>query len=107
MPNAPKMGALRLVSKPGGQLNQHERTPITGKPQRRNAGWSVANRNRTQAAAARTVAASKVISAISPDPVLQLRIDYPDASLAELASIAGLTKHQYAGRLRRRLETQR
>lgn len=92
-------------------------------PQRGHAPGSIAalhhaNHGRTQAAAARTAAeASRAIAAITGGlfprtehawsvknqylSVLLLRLEHPTASLAEIADIAGVTKHTYSAKLRR------
>jgi len=73
--------------------------------------FAAANRARTQAAAARCVVAARAALASPPAGgwsaaqlvVLRLRVDRPAASLAEFAAAAGVSKHAYAGTLRRAL----
>lgn len=68
------------------------------------------NAARRAAAAARTVDDAERALRDLPrhaDPalrrLLRVRVDHPDASLDELGGLLGMTKDQYAGRLRRAL----
>jgi hypothetical protein len=66
------------------------------------------NSLRANEAGARAAAAAQDALASTTNPVnrtvLRLRVAHPDRSLAVLAAMAGMTKDQYAGRLRRALE---
>jgi hypothetical protein len=66
-----------------------------------------ANAERNQQAAAETVHAARVRLTTATDPerraVLTARIEHPDATLAELAVLLGVSKDAYAARLRRAL----
>lgn len=78
----------------------------TAQPQ---APIAMSNSERRKTAGARTAAAAKdaLDSARNPERrVLELRAAHPTKSLAELAALAGMTKHAFAGRLRRAIEPQ-
>jgi hypothetical protein len=70
---------------------------------------AAANTARTQAAARRDVERARALldgGGTLPARALaiaRLRVDHPDAALAELAALAGMSKDVYAGRLRRLL----
>lgn len=70
------------------------------------------NRDRAAIAGQRDAAAALAVLRAAPPALtvqgrdaLRLRVDYPDASLAELARRAGCGKDTFAGRLRRALKT--
>jgi len=73
------------------------------------ANFHRANADRTKLAATATVARARVALAdpgcpAGYRPILQTRIDYPDASLADLADLLHVSKDTYAGYLRRALD---
>lgn len=72
--------------------------------------YSIANARRALAYARETVAAAERALPDATDDefeVLLLRIEHPEATLPELAHLAGLTRNAYASRLRRALAPKR